>query len=92
MAMSISTSIPWQDCFSAQGGNFNMTFQCANLTVPLSYMNIQNKTTQIRVAKLHPNELQNSQGPMFISGISSLSYSSYFHAWLIFLGIYLMDL
>ena len=78
MSSSISTTIQWQSCFSARGADFDATFQCANLTVPLDYLNNTKKTTQIGVAKVHPKELENSLGPMFISGPPDLSYSPTF--------------
>jgi hypothetical protein len=45
-----------------------LTFECANLTVPLDYLdNPQNKTTQLGIAKAHPMELTEPLGILFPS-------------------------
>jgi hypothetical protein len=52
----------------------NVTWQCANLTVPLDYdVNPKNKTTEIYIAKLHPEGLSNPSGGVFAVGSNSAS-------------------
>src|SRR5271154_2973709 len=62
----VPSSIEWVPCFEARQANYNLTFTCANLTVPLDYLNNpQNKTTQVGVAKAHPIELTQPLGELF---------------------------
>lgn len=45
-----------------------MTWQCANLTVPVDYLhNLENKTTQIGLAKARPAELTVPLGILFVN-------------------------
>ena len=65
--MWLPTSIPWVPCFSDIDALANVTWQCANLTVPLDYRNAtDNTTTQIGMAKAHPNELNESERLLFL--------------------------
>ena len=53
-SVSLPSSIEWVPCFEARQANYNLTFECANLTVPLEYLNPKSSnTTQIGIAKAH---------------------------------------
>jgi len=70
----VPSSIQWVPCFEARQANYNLTFTCANLTVPLDYLNNpQNKTTQVGVAKAHPQELTTPVGQLFIGQAGGIS-------------------
>jgi len=70
----LPSSIQWVPCFKARQANYNLVFTCANLTVPLDYLNNpQNKTTQVGVAKAHPEELTDPLGQLFIGQESGAS-------------------
>ena len=74
----LPTSIPWVPCFDARGEDFNVTFQCANLTVPVNYLDpTQNKTTQVGMAKAHPIELKDPLGLLFTGLLAGASYLFY---------------
>ena len=71
----LPSSIEWVPCFEARQANYNLTFTCANLTVPMDYLdNPQNKTTQLGVAKAHPMELTEPLGELFIGQNDWASY------------------
>ena len=62
----LPTSIPWTPCFQDIGPLFNVTWQCANLTIPIDYLDAtDNKTTQLGIAWARPNELETPIGALF---------------------------
>ena len=44
---------------------YNITWQCANLTVPIDYRSTKNSTTQVGVVRGRPNELEKPLGALF---------------------------
>jgi hypothetical protein len=53
----------------------NLSWQCANLTVPMDYLvNTNNKTTEIYIAKVHPEGLNKPLGGVFAAGPIGYSY------------------
>jgi hypothetical protein len=62
----IPTLIPWEPCFINEGEAIDVTWSCANLTVPIDYRNAtSNLTTNVGIVRGRPNELDVPQGALF---------------------------
>src|SRR5579859_4833417 len=74
----LPTSINWTPCFTDLESQFNIKWQCANLTVPMDYRSADNKTTQIGIVRGHSNDVAQSTGVLFANaGDPGTSYTPF---------------
>lgn len=65
---SIPTSAEWKPCFANISQIANVNITCANLTVPLDYLNSSNpKTTYIRAVRVRSNNVPKPSEALFVN-------------------------